>query len=88
MILPLELIDQAIGSRIHVLMKTNVEFVGTLQGFDDYVNMVLSGVTEFIQQDGEKDGRKIYTTCQYETMLLNGANVAFIVPGGEGPSTE
>lgn len=37
-ILPLELVDKAIGSKIWVIMKTNREFVGTLLGFDDYVS--------------------------------------------------
>jgi hypothetical protein len=43
--LPLELIDKCIGSRIWVLLKDEKEFVGTLRGFDDYVNMVLEEVT-------------------------------------------
>lgn len=37
-ILPLELIDKCIGSRIWVIMKNEREFVGTLQGFDDFVS--------------------------------------------------
>ncbi|EOR00119.1 U6 snRNA-associated Sm-like protein LSm5 [Wallemia ichthyophaga EXF-994] len=45
-ILPLELIDKCIGSRIWVIMKNEREFVGTLQGFDDFVNMVMEDVTE------------------------------------------
>ncbi|KAI8607716.1 hypothetical protein BC830DRAFT_1157986 [Chytriomyces sp. MP71] len=45
-ILPLELVDRCIGSRIWVVMKSEKEFVGTLLGFDDYVNMVLEDVTE------------------------------------------
>ena len=32
--------------RVHVIMKTDKELVGTLQGFDDFVNMVLEDVTE------------------------------------------
>ena len=36
-LLPLELIDKAIGSKIWVLMRGSKEVVGTLQGFDDYV---------------------------------------------------
>jgi LSM domain len=36
-ILPLELIDKAIGSRIWILMRGSKEVVGTLRGFDDYV---------------------------------------------------
>ncbi|KAJ1837194.1 RNA-binding protein lsm5 [Coemansia sp. RSA 2708] len=38
-LLPLELIDKCIGSRIWVMMKSEKEFVGTLLGFDDYVSM-------------------------------------------------
>jgi U6 snRNA-associated Sm-like protein LSm5 len=45
-LLPLELIDKCIGSRIHVIMKNDKELVGTLLGFDDYVNMVLKDVKE------------------------------------------
>ena len=36
-VLPLELIDQAIGSQIWILMRGSKEIVGTLRGFDDYV---------------------------------------------------
>ena len=45
-ILPLELIDKCIGSKMWVIMKGDKEIVGTLRGFDDYVNMVLEDVTE------------------------------------------
>ena len=45
-LLPLELIDKCIGSRIHIIMKNDKELVGTLLGFDDYVNMVLEDVKE------------------------------------------
>lgn len=44
--LPLELIDKCIGSKIWVVMSSNKEFTGTLSGFDDYVNMVLEDVVE------------------------------------------
>ena len=36
-LLPLELIDKAIGSQIWILMRGTKEMVGTLRGFDDYV---------------------------------------------------
>ncbi len=39
-LLPLELVDKCIGSRIWIIMKGDKEIVGTLLGFDDYVNMV------------------------------------------------
>ena len=38
-ILPLELIDKAIGSKIWVLMRGSKEVTGTLLGFDDYVRL-------------------------------------------------
>ncbi|KDN52986.1 like-Sm ribonucleo protein [Tilletiaria anomala UBC 951] len=78
-ILPLELIDRCIGSSIWVVMKTNREFVGTLLGFDDYVNMVLDDVTEF---ETTPEGRKKTKLGQ---TLLNGNNICILIPGGEGP---
>ena len=39
-ILPLELIDKAIGSQIWILMRGKTEVVGILRGFDDYVSKV------------------------------------------------
>jgi U6 snRNA-associated Sm-like protein LSm5 len=39
-ILPLELIDKAIGSQIWILMRGKTELVGTLRGFDDYVSIL------------------------------------------------
>ena len=45
-LLPLELIDKCIGSRLYVVMKGEKEFVGTLLGFDDFVNLVMEDVTE------------------------------------------
>ncbi|KAJ0559866.1 putative LSM domain, eukaryotic/archaea-type, LSM domain superfamily protein [Helianthus annuus] len=45
-LLPSELIDRCIGSKIWVIMKGDKELVGTLKGFDVYVNMVLEDVTE------------------------------------------
>ncbi|GKT58721.1 U6 snRNA-associated Sm-like protein LSm5 [Colletotrichum tofieldiae] len=46
-LLPLELIDKCVGSRIWVVMKGDkvrwTEFSGTLLGFDDYVTSDYSG---------------------------------------------
>lgn len=36
----LELVDKCIGSRIHIVMKTDKEIVGTLLGFDDFVSIL------------------------------------------------
>uniref|UniRef100_A0A1X7VQC3 U6 snRNA-associated Sm-like protein LSm5 n=1 Tax=Amphimedon queenslandica TaxID=400682 RepID=A0A1X7VQC3_AMPQE len=45
-----KLVDKCIGSRIHIIMKSSdKEIVGTLLGFDDFVNVVLEDVTEFLR---------------------------------------
>ncbi|KAI6302581.1 hypothetical protein MCOR03_007711 [Pyricularia oryzae] len=97
-LLPLELIDKCVGSRIWVIMKGDKEFSGLLVGFDDYVNMVLEDVTELY----------VPPSCHYATrpspylyslsssdysgnhtkmskILLNGNNICMLIPGGEGP---
>jgi len=78
-LLPLELIDKCIGSKIHIIMKNDKEIVGTLLGFDDFVNMVLEDVTEF---EVLPEGKRI---TKLETILLNGNNITMMIPGGEGP---
>ncbi len=78
-LLPLELVDKAIGSRMHVIMKNDRELVGTFRGFDGYVNMVLEDVTEF---ESTPEGRRINKLDQ---IFLNGSHVTMLVPGGEGP---
>ena len=45
-VLPSELIDKSVGSSVWIITKQDREFVGTLTGFDVYVNMVLDNVTE------------------------------------------
>ena len=45
-LLPAELVDRCVGSRIWIIMKSDKEMVGTLRGFDVYVNMVLEDVVE------------------------------------------
>ncbi|XP_037237115.1 U6 snRNA-associated Sm-like protein LSm5 isoform X1 [Falco naumanni] len=88
-LLPLELVDKCIGSRIHIVMKSDKEIVGTLLGFDDFVSltflesgfsdMVLEDVTEF---EITPEGRRI---TKLDQILLNGNNITMLVPGGEGP---
>jgi U6 snRNA-associated Sm-like protein LSm5 len=78
-ILPLALVDKCIGSKIFVIMKDEKEITGTLRGFDDYINMVLEDVTEFIlTEDGKRQEKKL------ESILLNGSNICMMVPGSDG----
>lgn len=76
-ILPLELIDKSIGTKIWAIMSDFHEFVGTLEGFDDFVNIVLSDVTEY---DVSKK-----VVSKKSKMLLSSRNLAMLVPGGDGP---
>ncbi|RMB97078.1 hypothetical protein DUI87_26361 [Hirundo rustica rustica] len=64
-----KLVDKCIGSRIHIVMKSDKEIVGTLLGFDDFVNMVLEDVTEF---EITPEGRRI---TKLDQILLNGNNI-------------
>ncbi|KAK9388488.1 hypothetical protein V1515DRAFT_597024 [Lipomyces mesembrius] len=73
-LLPLELVDKCVGSRIWVVMKTDREFSGTLLGFDDFVNMVLEDVTEYDNLGNQ---------THLEKILLNGNNICMLIPGGE-----
>ena len=81
-ILPLELIDKAIGSKIWILMRGQTEIVGTLRGFDDYVNLVLDDAVEY---SPDAHGEICRTELNSE-ILLNGNHVTILIPGGEGPA--
>lgn len=71
-LLPLELVDKCIGSRIHIIMKNDKEIVGTLNGFDDFVNMLLEDVTEY---ESTPEGRRI---TKLDQILLNGNNITMV----------
>ena len=76
-LMPSELIDKCIGSKMWVIMKGDKELVGTLRGFDVFVNMVLEDVEEF---EASPDGMKV---THMDQILLNGNNIAVLVPGGK-----
>ena len=73
----MEFIDKCIGSRIQVIMKNEKEIIGTLVGFDDYVNMVLEDAVEY---EMTSEGKK---KTNLEEILLNGNNITMMVPGGQ-----
>ena len=60
-------------------VKNDKEVVGTLLGFDDFVNMVLDDVVEY---ESTSEGRRV---TRLDQILLNGNNITMLVPGGEGP---
>ena len=68
-LLPQELIDKCIASRIRIVMQSDKEIVGTLQGFDGFGTMVLEDLTEF---EVTPQGR----ITKLDQILLNGNNDA------------
>ncbi|KAF1495377.1 U6 snRNA-associated Sm-like protein LSm5, partial [Megadyptes antipodes antipodes] len=74
-----ELVDKCIGSRIHIVMKSDKEIVGTLLGFDDFVSILR---WKCLTLEITPEGRRI---TKLDQILLNGNNITMLVPGGEGP---
>ncbi|CAC9890512.1 unnamed protein product, partial [Aureobasidium pullulans] len=90
-LLPLELIDKCVGSRIWVIMKGDKEFSGTLLGFDDFVSMLIlyslcSGELLTIMIDMVLEDVTEYdytgTSTKMSKILLNGNNICMLIPGG------
>jgi U6 snRNA-associated Sm-like protein LSm5 len=69
-LMPSELIDRCIGSKMWVIMKGDREIVGTLRGFDVYVNMVLEDVQDI---EITPEGKKV---TKLDQILLNGNTIA------------
>lgn len=69
---------KCIDQRVWIIMKNDRELVGILKGYDVYVNMVLEDVIEY-----EKNSRGALTEIRLKKILLNGNNVAVLVPGGQ-----
>ena len=78
------------------MKSSDKEIVGTLLGFDDFVNIVLEDVTELWgdhthcililnstpYSEMTPEGRRI---TKLDEILLNGSNIAMLIPGGEYP---
>jgi len=80
--LPMALVTNCIGHKVWIIMKGDKEIVGTLRGFDDFLNMVLDDVQEKTKGvDGE--GNLTESVTMLDSILLSGSNVAMFVPGGE-----
>jgi U6 snRNA-associated Sm-like protein LSm5 len=76
-----ELIDKCIGSKLWIIMRNEKEFVGTLRGFDDYVNIVLDDVTAVDPPPAGAPPGTPATRTKLDSVLLNGTNVVMLVPG-------
>lgn len=60
-------------------MKGDKEFLGTLRGFDEYLNIVIDDVREY---ENAGIGNKKLLLNKVDSMLLNGSHVCMMIPGG------
>ena len=59
-------------------MKGDKEFYGTLTGFDEYLNMIMEGVKEFVYAGS---GSERILVSEHKSILLNGSHICLMVPG-------
>ena len=61
-----------------VVMKGDKEFYGTLTGFDEYLNMIMESVKEFVYAGS---GSERILVSEHKSILLNGSHICLMVPG-------
>ncbi len=68
---PLDILKQAIGKNVIVVLKGKREYRGVLDGYDSHMNLVLKNAEELVS--GESVGRTA-------TIIVRGDNVIYISP--------
>lgn len=66
---PLNVLNEAMGSRVVVELRGRLEYRGVLDGYDPHMNLVLKGAEEL------HDGERVRT---HETTVIRGDSVIFI----------
>ncbi|TFH31085.1 MAG: hypothetical protein E4G98_00800 [Promethearchaeota archaeon] len=69
---PLRALQNRIGQEIIVRLKDGTEYQGNLKEYDNFMNLIMSDVTE--------KQYKIEETTHYEELFVRGNNVLFILP--------
>ncbi len=70
MIMPMKMLEENLNKKVALLLKDNRVLEGTLTGYDEYMNMVLSEVEENTEDLNRKLG----------TVIIRGSNVVRISP--------
>ena len=83
-----ELIDKCIGSKLHIIMKSEREFVGTFLGFDAFVNMVLEDVTEYHNTPGMVIIKFLSELPSFRENLNQVSSVFFLLTSWTAPANE
>lgn len=71
---PLELVDQSIGKKVHVITIFGVEYTGILNGIDPSVNCVLSDADEVNVLSPDTPPKR------HNMVLVSGAHISIILP--------
>jgi len=66
---PLNVLAKRLDSYISVVLKTGVEYRGTMVRCDGYMNILLNGASEYVR--GEP-------TANYGSVLVRGNNILYI----------
>ncbi len=70
MVQPLQILERSLNKQISLILKDDRVLVGTLVGYDDYMNMVLEDTEETQGEQVRRVG----------TVVLRGNNVVTIAP--------
>ncbi len=70
MVQPLQILERSLNKKISLILKDDRVLVGTLVGYDDYMNMVLEDTEETQGEQVRRVG----------TVVLRGNNVVTIAP--------
>jgi len=68
--MPLEILERSLNKKINLLLKDGRTLTGILNGFDDYMNMVLNDTEEVFNEEKKRLGM----------VVLRGNNVVSIAP--------
>ena len=68
---PLDILKQAIGKNVIVVLKGKREYRGVLDGYDPHMNLVLKNAEELVS------GESVGSTA---TIIVRGDNVIYISP--------
>lgn len=72
---PLRSLQRRIGSTISIRLKDGIKYNGTLEEYDNFMNLILTNATEY------ELGQQVATFAE---VFIRGNNVLFIEPNGPG----